>query len=234
MPRSTAAVPLAAVLLLCAASCTRAPSTFRVVRERCAPCELEPLVAQLSGPGALDCGWSRGEGDRAGVQACALKAAGEGRAFRAVFTLQGIDSQVAAAYVRTPGGELAQVWSDSNPSGGPGRCRGVVTRTACERLEADAAGRERLVCVGRGEQALLCDESQRRGEEGGEEDARRLACNPLPASGKAGQCLRLSEPEGNVPGGLRLTCEPLSAAAPNLLRCFDTEAGEVRRMGAQP
>lgn len=206
-------------LLLLAACAPSRPSTFRVVRDRCEPCRVEALAARLSGAGAEDCGWARADVDRPRLQACVLSAVQAGRPFRALATLPGIDSIVVAGYVRSPAGELAQLWYDSDPGGGSGRCRGTVMRTICDRLVADPKGNGKLLCEGRGEHTLLCGEQSVREERGGEQDASLLACNPLPRPGKRGACLRLAEPGGNVPGGQRLTCVPLSSAAPNFLMC---------------
>jgi hypothetical protein len=223
--------PLLVACALLLGGCPRAPnpSSFRVTRTRCEPCRIEALATQLAGSAAEDCGWARQEHERAGVQACAWRALEAGRPFRALVTGQGIDSIIVHAFVRTPTGALAQLTSDSDPGGGLRACHALVTRTPCARLLAPPQGRGLLSCEGPGPLERLCDEQTRSTRESSDgEDARGLACNPLPTGGDASFCLRLPSPGGNVPPGLELTCEPFSSEAPDYLVCHRQEAG-VRR-----
>jgi hypothetical protein len=208
------------LLLLAACSSGQRPSTFHVDTSRCEPCRIDDIAAQLAGPGAEDCGWARARGEHARVRACALEAAGAGRPFRALVTQQGIDSTVVEGYVRTPRGELAHLLYDSNPSGGPAACSALVTRTACSRLTGEAGGEGRPRCEGEERRVPVCDERARLAAEASDaQDARYLACNPLPSPGRNAYCVRLAEPSGNIPEGLRLTCEPFATDVPAYLVC---------------
>ncbi|MCI0569536.1 MAG: hypothetical protein L0Y66_02180 [Myxococcaceae bacterium] len=219
---------LLAILMLAGCTSAQRPSTFRVAATRCEPCRIDALAGQLAGTGAEDCGWARTGAQRAQVQACALRALETERPFHALMTMQGIDSIVVHAFVRTPAGEYIQLTSDSDPGGGMRACHTVVARTPCARLVADAQ-RTTLTCVDPGAAVRICEERAQRAQSTSDtEDARLLACNPLPGAETTGFCLRLPAPSGNVPPGLQLTCEPFAPEAPNYLVCR-TQEQDIQR-----
>ena len=71
----------------------------------------------LAGWRGVDCGRVQVGQDAAAASQCGLKAQSEGRPFRVVYNIQGFDSRVAGAIVRTPSGHLLALSYDSCPSG---------------------------------------------------------------------------------------------------------------------
>lgn len=60
----------------------------------------------LAGLGSVNCGRVRINGDASPATQCALYANGEAKPFRVVYEIQGYDSSVAGAVVRTPSGRM--------------------------------------------------------------------------------------------------------------------------------
>ena len=73
---------------------------------------------RLAGPGAIDCGRVKIKGDPKEATECAIGAQKAAKPFRIRYDLQGIDSLVAVAIVRTPSGTVGSLMYDSDPSGG--------------------------------------------------------------------------------------------------------------------
>jgi hypothetical protein len=71
----------------------------------------------LAGWRGVDCGRVRIGEDATEASQCALKAQSDGRPFHVVYNVQGIDSRVAGAIVRTSSGQLLALSYDSCPSG---------------------------------------------------------------------------------------------------------------------
>lgn len=92
---------------------------------------LEKRSEKLAGPGAVECGRVGIRADPKAATACALAAQEAGKPFRIRYDLQGIDSAVAVAIVRTPSGKVDALNYDSDPSGGGRRGGGVVYPTSC-------------------------------------------------------------------------------------------------------
>jgi hypothetical protein len=92
---------------------------------------LERQSWQLAGEKAVDCGRvPLGENPK-GAADCALRAYKAGKPFRVLFDVQGIDSFVAEAYVRSPDGTLHGLMWDSDPAGGGRRGPGIVSEMQC-------------------------------------------------------------------------------------------------------
>ena len=72
----------------------------------------------LAGPGAIDCGSVKIKGDPKEATECAIGAQKAAKPFRIRYDLQGFDSVVAVAIVRTPSGTVGSLMYDSDPSGG--------------------------------------------------------------------------------------------------------------------
>ena len=64
--------------------------------------KLETESKRLAGPGAIDCGRVEIKGDPKEATECAIEAQKAAKPFRIRYDLQGIDSFVAVAIVRTP------------------------------------------------------------------------------------------------------------------------------------
>lgn len=71
----------------------------------------------LAGWRGVNCGRVKIGQDAAPASQCGLKAQSDGRPFRVVYNIQGFDSRVAGAIVRTPDGQLLALSYDSCPSG---------------------------------------------------------------------------------------------------------------------
>jgi len=71
----------------------------------------------LAGVRSADCGRVKIRGDASSSTQCALQAEAQGKPFRVVYNIQGIDSIVAGGVVRTPAGKLLALSYDSCPSG---------------------------------------------------------------------------------------------------------------------
>ena len=85
---------------------------------------------RLAGPGAIDCGRVKIKGDPKDATQCAIRTQKAARPFRIRYDLQGIDSLVAVAIVRTPSGTVGALTYDSDPSGG-GQVGEVVYPKRC-------------------------------------------------------------------------------------------------------
>jgi hypothetical protein len=72
----------------------------------------------LAGPGTIDCGRVKIKGDPKEATECAIGAQKAAKPFRIRYDLQGFDSLVAVAIVRTPSGTVGSLMYDSDPSGG--------------------------------------------------------------------------------------------------------------------
>jgi hypothetical protein len=95
------------------------------------PGDLELQSKNFAGPGALDCGRVLIDGDPKIATECALAAQRAGKPFRIRYDIQGIDSLVAVAIVRTQAGTVESLMWDSDPSGGGRRGPGVVFPKRC-------------------------------------------------------------------------------------------------------
>jgi hypothetical protein len=80
--------------------------------------KLEIESKKLAGPGAIDCGRVKIKGDPKDATECAIGAQKAAKPFRIRYDLQGIDSLVAVAIVRTPSGTVGALTYDGDPSGG--------------------------------------------------------------------------------------------------------------------
>jgi len=80
--------------------------------------QLDYKMVELAGVRAVNCGRVPLHGDTKAANDCALRALSGKRPFRVRYDLQGIDSEVAYALVRTPGGRLNEIDFDSDISGG--------------------------------------------------------------------------------------------------------------------
>lgn len=101
------------------------------IRNRLLSGDLELQSKNFAGPGALDCGRVLIDGDPKIATECALAAQRAGKPFRVRYDLQGIDSLVAVAIVRTQAGAVESLMWDSDPSGGGRRGPGVVFPKEC-------------------------------------------------------------------------------------------------------
>jgi hypothetical protein len=78
---------------------------------------IERATRSLSGNQAIDCGRVVIRGNPSQATHCSLAAQSKGLPFRVVYELQGTDSDIADAFVRTPDGRLFRVAYDSYPQG---------------------------------------------------------------------------------------------------------------------
>jgi len=92
--------------------------------------KLEIESKRLAGLGAIDCGRVKIQSDPKDATACAIGAQKAAKPFRIRYDLQGIDSLVAVAIVRTPSGTVGSLTYDSDPSGG-GQVGEVVYPKRC-------------------------------------------------------------------------------------------------------
>ncbi len=92
---------------------------------------LEKQSKQLAGPNSVDCGTVPIRGDPKIATACALAAQKAGKPFRVRYDIQGFDSAVAVAIVRTPIGTVGMLNYDSDPSGRGRLGGGVVYPKRC-------------------------------------------------------------------------------------------------------
>ena len=131
-------------------------------------CELDAAACELAESNGEfeDCGTVDPlDDDTAAWQAahdCAVKAAKEQRAFKVIFWLQGIDSEVGLAYASILGETygITQFWFDSDPCGGGG-CGPIINAASCEALVATAncavePGNPCLTCADQGPSSQLC------------------------------------------------------------------------------
>jgi hypothetical protein len=92
---------------------------------------LDSESKRLAGVHAIDCGRVSLDGNPKAATTCALSAQKAGKPFRVRYDVQGVDSEVALATVRTPEGTVCRLLYDSDPSGGGHRGGGVVLSTRC-------------------------------------------------------------------------------------------------------
>jgi hypothetical protein len=92
---------------------------------------LEKRSLQLAGPNAVDCGRVTPRAEPKKATDCALAANKAGKPFRVRYDMQGIDSFVAVAFVRSPDGTVQGLHYDSDPGGGGGRAHEVVGVSRC-------------------------------------------------------------------------------------------------------
>jgi hypothetical protein len=92
---------------------------------------LEQQSKELAGPAAVNCGRVPVAGNPKMATNCALAAQIAGKPFRVRYDIQGIDSFVAVAIVRTPIGRVGALQYDSDPAGGGGRAHEVVYPKMC-------------------------------------------------------------------------------------------------------
>ena len=110
-------------------------------------CEIEASARHLAGQGAVDCGSVGIDEDPTAVDACVIDAFQKGTAFYAIYTLQGIDSQVMMAFV----GDGSSVWTlsyDSDPSGGSD-VGAVIYQSTCVEptVQKGKTGHDELSCT---------------------------------------------------------------------------------------
>jgi hypothetical protein len=91
---------------------------------------LEIESKRLAGPGAIDCGRVKINGDPKVATQCAIGAQKAAKPFRVLYDLQGIDSAAAIAIVRTDIGTVGTLTYDSDPSGG-GNVGAVIWPKRC-------------------------------------------------------------------------------------------------------
>lgn len=92
---------------------------------------LEKQSKRLAGPNAIDCGRVPIRGNPKAATDCALAAQEAKKPFRVLYDLQGIDSGVAVAIVRTDIGTVGALMYDSDPMGGGSRAHEVVYPKRC-------------------------------------------------------------------------------------------------------
>lgn len=92
---------------------------------------LEKQSKQLAGPNSVDCGRVGIGADPKSATACALAAQKAGKPFRVRYDLQGFDSAVAVAIVRTSIGTVGMLNYDSDPSGRGRLGGGVIYPKRC-------------------------------------------------------------------------------------------------------
>jgi hypothetical protein len=78
---------------------------------------IERTTRSLSGNQAIECGRVGVRGNPSKATLCSLAAQYKGLPFRVAYELQGIDSHIAEAIVRTPDSRLFRVTYDSCPQG---------------------------------------------------------------------------------------------------------------------
>jgi hypothetical protein len=109
---------------------------------------LETRIRQLAGPSAVDCGRVAPRLDPKKATDCALAANKAGKPFRVRYDMQGIDSFVAVAFVRLPGGTVQGLSYDSDPAGGGGRAHELVCSSRCPTpVHLFATPNGHLTCV---------------------------------------------------------------------------------------
>lgn len=108
---------------------------------------LEQESRKLAGMDAVDCGRVPIAGDPKAASHCALAAQNKGKPFRVRYDIQGIDSFLAVAVVRTPIGTVSVLQYDSDPSGGGRRGPGVIDSWRCpEPVHLWLTSRRRINC----------------------------------------------------------------------------------------
>jgi hypothetical protein len=112
----------------------------------CARGDMVHLLAQLAGPGAVDCGDVALRQDRAAALDCVAEALAGDSPFFAAFDVQGIDSAVAIGIVRTAEPRLRMLHWDSDVQGGgnPGLALPAIWLEECGRIEVDRGRRSAM------------------------------------------------------------------------------------------
>jgi hypothetical protein len=120
-------------------------------------CEIEASARHLAGAGARDCGSVGIDEDPTAVDACVISSFEKHAPFYAIYTLQGIDSQVMMAFV----GNGTSVWTlsyDSDPSGGSDVGAVIYQSTCLEpTVQKGKTGQAELTCSASTSQKI-CDE----------------------------------------------------------------------------
>ncbi len=127
-------------ILMLSISCGRATlaSSMQSTNQATSPAppaedRLERESKRLAGPSAINCGRVQVRGDPKTATDCVLAAQKAGKPFRVRYDLQGIDSAVAVAIVRTPVGTVGTLSYDSDPSGGGRTGGGVIFPKPCPK-----------------------------------------------------------------------------------------------------
>ena len=120
-------------------------------------CDIDASARHLAGDGALDCGSVGIDEDPTKVDACVITSFEKHAPFYAVYAQQGIDSQVAMAFVS----DGSSVWTlsyDSDPSGGSD-VGAMIYQSTCEdpTVQKDKDGNEELSCTASTSEKI-CDE----------------------------------------------------------------------------
>jgi hypothetical protein len=125
----------------------------------CRKCDLEEIARRESDGGAA-CGW-RMAYETQYVVDCALSAQRAGRSFWMVEWLPGIDSRVAAAFIRQEDGGLNRLMYDSDTSGQYRPCAATVVRQRCTSPLTLRPGTNLADCETEAVRERLCTEVPR-------------------------------------------------------------------------
>jgi len=93
-------------------------------------CDLDQLLRQRAGAGAVDCGRVAVGAPTAATDQCIADQTARGMPFFARYNVQGIDSSVSLGVVRDPRGQSSILMRDSDPSGG-GNIGAQIGETVC-------------------------------------------------------------------------------------------------------
>ncbi len=93
-------------------------------------CDLDALLRQRAGAGAVNCGRVAVGAPTAAVDQCIADQLAQGHAFYARYDVQGIDSRASLGASRDAGGHASVLMSDSDTSGG-GNSGARITETNC-------------------------------------------------------------------------------------------------------
>jgi len=122
-------------------------------------CEIEASARHLAGQDALDCGSVGIDEDPTAVDACVISSFEKHAPFYAIYTQQGIDSQVMVAFVS----DGSSVWTlnyDSDPSGGSDVGAVIYQSTCLEpTVQKGKTGNDELSCTASTSQKI-CDEGR--------------------------------------------------------------------------
>ena len=105
---------------------------------------MERHSQKLAGPRGINCGRVGISENPAAATKCALRSQASKRPFRVRYDIQGIDSSVAVAMVRTPSGIVSTLMYDSDPAGAGGQLHGVIHARPCPNplhLRVNSKGR---------------------------------------------------------------------------------------------
>jgi hypothetical protein len=116
---------LATLALVCAAIAGWQTSCGSSAR-----CDLDGLLRQQAGPGAVDCGRVAIGATTAAVDQCIADQSARGGAFHARYDVQGVDSSVSLGASRDASGRASVFTWDSDPSGGS-NSGPRITETPC-------------------------------------------------------------------------------------------------------